>query len=126
MSLADLLRKRAATELHPRWADAYPSLERNGLHGFTDPDGDGMVHLETGHHLYLAASDSHPEWHLHITHDNDGPMAGRKVIADLGPGDHDVGDRAIRALRHPQVMQGMRELMKPPQPGEWWNHGVKV
>jgi hypothetical protein len=131
MGIADLIRKRAEAErqLHPRWADAYPSLERNGLAGFTDPE-DGKVRLETGHHLYLAASDSHPDWHLHITHDNDYGESGwdlprRKVIADLGPGDQGVGDRVVRAIGHPEVMQGMRRLMVPAEPDESWNHNVR-
>lgn len=126
MSLADLLRKRASMELHPRWAAAYPSLEKHALHGFTDPDGDGSVPMDTGHRLFLAASDGHPDWHLHVTHASDGDMATRKVVADLGPGDEGVGDRVVKALGHPDVMQGMRRLMTPPQPGEWWQHSVKV
>lgn len=124
MGISDLIRKQAA-QLHPRWAEAYPSLERNGLQDFTDMD-DPRVRLETGHRLFLGASDAHPNWDLHITHDNDGEWAKRKVIAHLGPGDSDVGDRVIRALRHPGVMDGMRRLMIPPGPEEWWNHEVRV
>jgi hypothetical protein len=80
--------------------------------------------MDTGHNLYLGASDSHPNWDLHITHDVDGPMGSRKVIAHLGPGDEGVGDRVMRALHHPDVMNGMRRLMVPPAPDEWWSHEV--
>jgi hypothetical protein len=131
MGIFEAVRRAAAAEgeLHPRWADAYPSLERNGLRGFADSERSGLVPMDTGHRLFLAASDSHPDWDLHITHAGDLDDFGiprRKVVAQLGPGDHDVGDRVIRALRHPQVMQEMREMMKPAQPGEWWHHEVKV
>lgn len=138
MSLADMIRKRAA-QLHLTWAEARPSLVRNGLQGFTDYDpGDehgGFIPLETGHHLYLGASDREDgtpaQWKLHITHDTDYQHAkwgipNRKVIADLGTGNHDVGDRVMKALRHPEVMKGMRRLMVPPQGDEWWNHEVSV
>lgn len=137
----DPLRERALAgwpALHPSWATAYPSLARNGLHAFTDYDEghghEGFIHLETGHRLFLGASapdeDRDAKWSLHVTHDHDyhDPdrfnMPGRKVIAYLGQGDEGVGDRVMKALRHPEVMQGMRRLMTPPQPGEWWNHEV--
>lgn len=123
--------------LHPSWATAYPSLARNGLHGFTDYDDDhghdGFIPLETGHRLYLAASapdeDRDAKWALHVSHDHDYERSehgipSRKVIADLGYGDEGVGDRVMQALRHPEVMKGMQRLMTPPKPGEWWNHEV--
>lgn len=145
----DPLRERAEAgwpALHPSWAAAYPSLARNGLHGFTDYDEghghDGFVHLETGHRLYLGASapdeDRDAKWALHVTHDHDyeDPSNGedsfywgrpsRKVIADLGQGDEGVGDRVMEALRHPEVMKGMRRLMTPPAHHEWWNHNVDL
>jgi hypothetical protein len=123
VGISDLIRRRAAAELHPRWAAALPSLERYGLQGFVNPE-DGRVPMDTGHRLFLAASDAHPNWDLHITHRDDGEMPARKVIAHLGPGEHDVGDRVMRALRHPEVMDGMRRLMQPPEEGEWWAHDV--
>lgn len=143
MGISDLLRKQATAQLHPTWAAAYPSLARNGLHAFTDydPESDsqgpfaGAVKMDTGHILHLGCSDREDgtpaKWGLSITHRDDyGPegwgFPARKVAVSLGEGDHDVGDRVVRALRHPEVMEGMRRLMQPPAPGEWWHHEVKV
>lgn len=129
MTAWDLIRQAASGPLHPAWEEAYPSLEKNGLGKLTDDD-DPFIHLETGHRMALGASGENPtSWTLHVSHDRDHEeseygIPGRKVVAYLGTRNEGVGDRVMQALRHPEVMKGMRRLMTPAQPGEYWSHDV--
>lgn len=110
MGISDLLRKRAASEDAARWERARPSLERNG---FSSRDhGLGVASTETGHTLITQYHHDGGQWRLWSLHDSDGG-ANRKVIADLGPGDHDVGERAMAAMRRPGFLQAMRDQMEP-------------
>jgi len=131
VSAWSFIRTAAAGALHPAWAEAYPSLEHNGLEKLTDDD-DPYLRLETGHRIALGASGEDPtSWSLHVTHDRDHETSdyvipGRKVIAYLGTQNEGVGDRVMQAMRHPKVMEGMRRLMTPARPGEYWAHEVDL
>lgn len=117
MGVSDLLRKRAANENEQRWERARPSLERNGL--TSRSDGLGIAHLESGHTVITPYAHEQGQWRMWVMHEDD-PDYQRKIIADLGPGDEDVDERAVAALRHPQVLRSMREQMRPGEADESW------
>ena len=129
MTAWDMIRTAAYGPLHPAWEEAYPSLEKHGLTKLTDDD-EPFMRLDTGHRIHLAASGEDPtSWMLHVTHRHDIDSSefgipGRVVRAYLGTQNEGVGDRLMKALGHPEVMKGMRRLMTPPQPGEYWSHDV--
>lgn len=108
MGISDLMRKRAASEDADRWERARPSLERNGI--TSRSDGPGIAHLETGHTLITPWNHDQQQWKLVITH-GDHPIHERGIVIGLGPGDEDVGERAVAAMRHPHVLQSMRDQM---------------
>ena len=110
MSISDLIRKRAATEDEQRWERARPSLERNGI--TSRFDGLGVAHLETGHTLLTPYDHARGQWKLVILHGNHA-VHQKGIIGGLGPGDEDVGERAMGVMRHPAVMQAMRDQMNP-------------
>jgi hypothetical protein len=118
MGISDLLRKRAATEDEQRWERARPSLERNGI--TSRSDGLGIAHLETGHTVITPWNHSEGQWKLRVLHDSD-PESRRHIVVGLGPGDEDVGDRAVAAMRRPHVLQSMRDQMTPgaEEDGTW-------
>ena len=104
------MRKRAAAEDADRWERARPSLERNGI--TSRSDGLGIAHTETGHTLITPWNHSEGQWKLRVLHDSD-PENRRTISASLGPGDDDVGERAMAALRRPDVLRAMRDQMVP-------------
>lgn len=53
-------------------------------------------------------------WVLH----GDKPVHEKGIIASLGPGDEDVGERAVAAMRHPDVLRSMRDQMDPRTDGD--------
>jgi hypothetical protein len=110
MGISDLLRKRAASEGDDHWERARSSLERNGI--TSRSDGLGIAHLETGHTVITPWNHSEGQWKLRILHDSD-PESRRHIVVGLGAGDEDVGERAVAAMRRPQVLQSMREQMIP-------------
>jgi len=114
----DALRATAMTEDEERWERARPSLERNGI--TSRSDGLGIAHTETGHTIITPWNHNRQQWRLHVFHDSD-PGNARHISVDLGPGDEDVGERAMAAMRHPQVLQSMRDQMTPgaEEDGTW-------
>lgn len=119
MGAWDMIRQAAAGMPSPeeRYEAYRPSFERNGLHAMVDPEGSGFMHLESGHRLLPVLHDDHPGWDLHVGHESD-PDLRRKVTVSLGDGDHDVGDRIVRALRRPEVLRSMRDQMNPGTGGD--------
>lgn len=115
MGISDLLWKRAAIEDEQRWERARPSLERNGI--TSRSDGLGIAHLETGHTVITPWNHDQGQWRMHVLHDSD-PESRRRVIVDLGPGDEDVGERAVAAMRRPEVLRSMRDQMDPAADGD--------
>jgi hypothetical protein len=114
----DALRATAMTEDQERWERARPSLERNGI--TSRDDGLGIAHLETGHTIITPWNHDQRQWKLLVTH-GDHPVHRKGIIVSLGPGDHDVGERAMAAMRRPQVLQSMRDQMIPgtEEDGTW-------
>jgi hypothetical protein len=110
MGISDLIRRQAAAEDERRWERAWPSLERNGL--VSPTEGPGYARFETGHSVIIPYSHGSGQWRMWVSHDSD-PDDQRLVIANLGPGDEDVGERAASALRSPHVLRSMREQMIP-------------
>lgn len=112
MSIFEALLRAAAALPSPeeRYETYRPSFERNGLRAMIDPEGDGFLHLESGHTVLPTMHSENPDWTLHIHHGSD-PMLTRKVTVHLGPGDNDVGDRIVKSLRRPDVMASMRDQM---------------
>ena len=106
----DALRATAMTEDQERWERARPSLERNGF--MSRDHGLGVASTETGHSLITQYHHGSGQWRLWSLHDSDSG-ANRKIVAELGPGDHDVGDRAMNAMRRPGFLQSMRDQMEP-------------
>jgi hypothetical protein len=118
MSIADLLRKRAASEDEARWERARPSLERNGI--TSRSDGLGIAHTETGHTIITPWNHDQQQWKMRIIHNSD-PGSLRHIVVDLGQGDEGVGERAMEAMRRPHVLQAMRDQMQPgaEEDGTW-------
>jgi hypothetical protein len=110
MGISDLLRKRAASEDEQRWERARPSLERNGI--TSRSDGLGIAHLETGHTVITPYNHDEGQWKLRVLHNSD-PANMRSLSVGLGPGDDDVGERAVAAMRQPHVLRSMQEQMTP-------------
>ena len=106
------------TEDEERWERARPSLERNGITSASD--GLGIAHTETGHTVITPWNHDQRQWRLHIIHDSD-PGNVRHLSVNLGPGDEDVGERVMAAMRRPQVLQSMRDQMQPgaEEDGTW-------
>ena len=80
-----------------------------------------QARFDTGHRMDNTLDPDTGDWTTYVTHDSD-PKYNRLIQVshgDLG-GDHSrLGEAVVSALRHPQVMQSMREQMQhggSPQP----------
>jgi hypothetical protein len=95
--------------------DGVNSLKARGMlpQGHPPREQPGATY-DTGHQVESVLSGDHGNWTTYITHHGD-PEINRAVAiehGDLG-GDHSrLGDALHSALRHPEVMQSMRELMQ--------------
>jgi hypothetical protein len=120
MGVFDVIRRAASGLPTPaeRAEQARPSLERNGLGRMIDPDGDGEVHLDTGHHMHGIMFDDKPDWMLIVKH-RSRPDLDSVIRVHMGTEAEGLGDRIRNVLGHPAVMRAMRDQMSPHGEDQW-------
>ena len=94
--------------------DGYDSLKRRGLvHPGADSLGQPGVTFDTGHYV-APVMDGMGRWTTYVSHNAD-PHLSRIVQiehGDLGGDPSRLADHLTKAMRHPEVMQSMREQMQ--------------
>lgn len=94
--------------------DGAQSLKERGLLPGSAPPLSTESKFDTGHYVDHVLDGRNGNWETYITHDSDLHGINRAIVlhhGDLG-GDHSrLGEAVHRALRHPDVMQSMREQM---------------
>jgi hypothetical protein len=95
--------------------DGMESLKRAGM---LPPDADWHgqpgARFDTGHYVGSVLGGQDGNWTTYVSHDSDPHL--RRVIqiehGDLGGQHSRLAESVSRALRHPEVMQSMREQMQ--------------
>jgi hypothetical protein len=97
-------------------AEGVRSMKARGLVPQSHPENDNPgATYDTGHHIETLLGGEDGKWTSYITHNADKPGVNRVIVAEHGDlgGDHTrLGDAVHVMLRHPQVMQSMREMMQ--------------
>jgi hypothetical protein len=98
------------SELQARTHRVQEDLRSRGLYPGEEHWPDDYAHLESGHKVGFHLDPERNRWTM-MTH-HGGDPTGATGWSDLGDDDERVGDRALRELRHPDVVRFMGGQMQ--------------